>query len=188
MKKENFNLEKYNKKELTMTVEKVCKKGFITIIPIILIGFAIYYLIRGGYNILETPWKDYFTVMIYFIIGFVLHELIHGIVWGRVSEGGFKSADFGYDPNYAKPYCNPTEIITMKQFKIGKVMPLIITGILPYLISIIIVSFHLMIASLLLIGLCGVDIVILKMIFKEENTTLVMNHEKHYGCIVLEEL
>jgi len=187
MKKENLNLEKYNKKELTMTVEKVCKKGFITVIPIILIGFAIYYLIRGGYNILETPWRDYFTVMIYFIPGFILHELIHGIVWGRVSEGGFKSADFDYDPHYAKPYCNPTEIITMKQYKLGKVMPLIITGILPYLISIMIGSFHLMIASLLLIGLCGVDIVILKMISKEKDTALVMNHEKDYGCIVLEE-
>lgn len=187
MKKEKLDLDKYSQKEVTMTVEKACKKGFITVIPIMLIGFAIYYLIRGGYNILETPWKDYFIVMTIFIAGFILHELIHGLVWGKVSEGGFKSAEFGYDPNYLKPYCNPTEVMTMKEYKLGKALPLIITGILPYLIAIIIGSFHLMIASLLLIGLCGVDIVIIKMIYKEKNTTLVINSEYDYGCTVLEE-
>ena len=186
MKKEKLDLEKYSQKELIMTVEKICKKGLITVIPIMIIEFLIYYFIRGGYDILQTPWRDYFTVMGFFILGFILHEIIHGVVWSISSEGGYKSVAFGYDPNYLKPFCNPTEVITMKQYRIGKALPLI-SAILILLISIILCSFHLMIASLLLTGLCGVDLVILMMIIKEKNTALVINSEYDYGCIVLEE-
>lgn len=187
MNKEKLNLSKYTKKELAMSLEKVSKKGIIFVFFADLVAFILYFFIRGGYNFLKTPWSDYFTVMGIFIGGFILHELLHAIVWRVACEDGFKNVNFGFDPVNLKPYCKPTEVITINQYRLGKVLPLIITGIAPYLVSLIISSFLLMLGSLLLIGLCGIDIVILLSIAKVKNKALVIDDEYDYGCIVLEE-
>ena len=88
--------------------------------------------------------------------------------------------------NYLKTYCYTTKAITIKQYKLQLFLPILITGIIPYLIGIIVGSFHMVIASSCLIGMCGVDVKLLLMFRKEKNDSYIVQEDKEdiYGGIV----
>ena len=73
-------------------------------------------------------------------------------------------------------------------YKLSKLLPLLITGIIPYIIGIITNNFHLSVASAALIGMCGVDIATLIMMRKEKNTSYIVNDydDSKYGGIIYE--
>lgn len=188
MKVELLEENGYKSRENLISIEKICKRGFIIALPTFLILVALYYLIYGWYDWSIQPWKDYFVGITIFIVGFLLHELIHALVWAFSSEDKWKSVRFGYDLNYLKPFCNCSEAVTVGRYKLSKLLPLLITGIIPYIIGIITNNFHLSVASAALIGMCGVDIATLIMMRKEKNTSYIVNDydDSKYGGIIYE--
>ena len=179
-------LEGYNKKDKTISVVDVCKKGLLIILPCFIIGIALYYIIYGWYDWSKQPWTDYFINAGIFIVGFVIHEGIHYLLNYIYSDKDKSSVVFGSDSNYLKTYCYTTKAITIKQYKLQLFLPLLITGIIPYLIGIIVGSFHMVIASSCLIGMCGVDVKLLLMFRKEKNDSYIVQEDKEdiYGGIV----
>lgn len=174
MKKEELELKNLKKKDVTIPIEKACKKGFLTILPIFIVLIAGYYLIHGWYDWSLQPWKDYFIVVAIFIAGFLIHELIHALGWAKNSEGKWKSIRFGYDPNYLKIYCDCTEAIKIGTYRLFKILPIFITGLIPYLVGIIIGSFHLSIAGACLVAMCGVDLILVIMLKNENKDSYII--------------
>lgn len=179
-------LQGYDKEQKIVMVEKAIKQGFLIIIPFVLILIGIYYIKYGWYDLTKHPWVDYFKVMGIFFVGFAIHELLHGLLYIIFTEQRKESLSYGYDPNYLKPYCNCLEPITIKQFRIVKILPLVVTGIIPYIIAIVSGNFHLVISSAFLVGLCGVDVYILILTRKVENTSFIVSsdNESEYGGII----
>lgn len=174
MKKEELEMKNLEKKDITIPIEKACKRGFLTILPIFILLIAGYYLINGWYDWSIQPWRDYFTIVGIFIVGFVIHEFIHAVGWAYNSEGKWKSIRFGYDYNYLKTYCDCTEAIKVGTYKLFKILPLFITGIVPYLIGIITGNFHLSIAGSCLVAMCGVDLILVIMFRKVSNNSYII--------------
>lgn len=113
----------------------------------------------------------------------VVHELMHGIPWALFCKNKFKSIKFGVKWKYLTPYCHCKEILKLSHYTIGVAMPLIITGIIPYIISVITVDINLLIISLAMIAGASGDIIMLFMVCREKGS-LVCDYPDRYGCIV----
>ena len=87
--------------------------------------------------------------LIIFFALIVLHELIHGFTWSRFTPHGFKDIDFGIMLNSLSPYCTCREPLRKGAYITGALMPLIILGIIPTLLSLAVGS-----TGMLYIGIC----------------------------------
>lgn len=186
MKVEKLEEKGFISKEKTIKIEAACKGGFLIILPIVILMIGAYFLINGGYDITVQPWTDYFIIAGMFIGGFAIHEFLHGITWVIVSEDKWKSIRRGLDINYMKPYINCEEAVKVSEYRIQKLLPVIITAIIPYIIAIITGNYHLAIASSFLFGMCGVDLKILLLLRKENKNSYIINHydDSIYGGII----
>ena len=185
MKKDD--LMNYEKKDISIAVEKLCKKGFFIILPIVAILLGAYYFIHGWYDWSVQPWTDYFIIMGMVIVGYAIHEFIHALGWVKYSEGKWKSMVYGYDPNYLKPYLHPVEGIKIKQYIIIKILPLIITGLIPYIIGMALGNFHITVGGICLIGMCGVDIATVIKLMKEDKDNYILSNDnpsKYLGWVI----
>ena len=164
---ENFNevcydLERmgYKKTELTISIVKANIFAIIFMIPVFIIGYGLYYL-KNGFDISMV-----FTIreMIIFIFGLiiltVLHEFVHGFVWGLYSEHYFKDIEFGFMKKYLTPYCTCTMPLRLGPYVWGGLMPLISLGILPTIAAIVNGSHLMLLMGLIMIVAAAGDIMI----------------------------
>lgn len=177
----NKDLQK--NKEIKISIIDAGKKAMFITIPLDIILFFVYYLINGGYNILEEPWKIYFIIVSMVIVGFAIHELLHGIVLSKFSKKSLKEIEYGLDEELLKPYCICKEKISIKGHIINRAIPIIITGLVPYIISLIIGNFFIMVSSLCLIFFCGIDLIVILTIKKEDNSKLISDEGRQSGYI-----
>lgn len=107
-------LENYRKVKLTIDLVWANIFGVIILIPIALIYGIPYYFIWGNGFTKEglkesvastSPWY-FLLVVLFFMVGIVLHELIHGLTWARYTSHGFKSIKFGVLWKMLTPYCH----------------------------------------------------------------------------------
>ena len=130
------------------------------------------------------------TLFFILILICVIHELIHGLFFSMLAEGKFKSVKFGIMP--AKKlfsfYCQCKEKLRLNQYRIAIIMPLIITGIIPAIVSILIGDNLLFSWSIICILLAGDDILILLKTSKEKKNVWIFDHPTKGGYYVYREL
>lgn len=78
------------------------------------------------------------AMLVFAMIGMVVHELAHGFVWAWYCKKGFHSIRFGIDWKDFSPYCHCSEPLRLWQFYLGCAMPGIVTGVIPALVALII--------------------------------------------------
>ena len=113
------------------------------------------------------------TYAIVFVIGVVIHELIHGVFYARYMKNGFKSVKIGFKFPFA--YAESKEVMRTNQFIIGLVMPMIILGVIPSIIATIIGNPFLMLFGYVFIVAGSGDTLILFRIFRNRKNTWVEN-------------
>ena len=170
---ENFNEENYIKEEHKINVFWLNIFGFIVLaIAILLFGLPFYWIWPDEFNNLLNSIKNIQTIGLQerlintvivfsiFLIFIVIHEFIHGIFFSVFSQYGFKSVKFGIMPakKLFTPYCRPKEILKINHYKIAVIMPLLIMGIIPTLISFFIGKMLLLVWGIILIVLGSGDL------------------------------
>ena len=149
-KQENFV------QEVTISIYKTYIYSLYLLIPVVLI-FGLPYAIIWGKELIEywhlkvgflknnfildilifTSIKYLFWIIIIFILGIIIHELLHGIVWVFFTKKGFRSLSFGImKPDFA-PYIHCNEPLSINVYRLGIILPGLILGIIPLLIGII---------------------------------------------------
>lgn len=174
------NIE-FTDKEIKISIIEICKNGIIISILPMTILFLIYYFIRGGYNVLLSPWTTYFATVGIFIVLFALHEFVHGLMYYIYNNRDFKSIYFGTDEEYLKPYCKCNKLIDIDKFILNRMAPLVISGVIPYIFSLIFGNFFLMLGSLLAILACGADIVLVMELKKHKEIKKIKDNDVSYG-------
>jgi hypothetical protein len=126
------------------------------------------------------------TMMVCFVLlffGIILHELIHGAFFALFAKGRFKSVQFGILPS-AKlftPYCHCKEKLRINHYRMAILMPLLIMGIIPAIISLITGNIYLLLWSIVFItAACG-DILIFLKTLKEKRDTWIFDHPTEAG-------
>lgn len=146
-----------------------------------------FYLIWG-----DTDWsaeKSMFGVsgiwwLIAFIAGIVVHELLHGITWACYAKSGWKSISFGVMWKLLTPYCHCNEPMGVKGYLAGALMPLIVLGIIPAVVSLIIGSIPLLGWGILFIAAASGDIWMSWLLTKEDPESTILDHPTEAGFYV----
>ncbi len=177
----DYSAKGYTVKTKAISMTKANLYALVTGGPLALILFIVYI----------AKWRSGslgFTKLIILIVGmlalFVLHELVHGATWASFCKNKWKSIRFGIMAEMLTPYCHCMEPLTLNQYIIGALMPLIVTGLIPYIISYIIGSYVLMVLSMVMILGAGGDISAVLMVLGEKNITLLLDHPTLCGCVI----
>ena len=185
-------------KQRKITINLVWANVFAAIlfIVVLLLSSAAWYFVWGfptfedfpiqfipSHNILLT----FLIVFVALMAGIVLHELIHGLIWVYFAKKGFKSIRFGVLWEMLTPYCHCSEPLTVRQYCIGALMPLVVLGIIPLALAYPLKSILLLGWGILFVSAAAGDILIAWKIRKEPATSMVLDHPKEAGCMILEE-
>ncbi len=141
-------------------------------VVLILVMMLITFLIRGDLAFIDDCSWSWF---IFFMIWFVLHELLHGVgflILGKVSP---KNVVFGAELEKGIFYCMCKEKISKLNILIALVFPLFFIGILTYVISLVTNNSLLLFLSLINIGGSIGDIVMTYDILRMPNDIMYLD-------------
>lgn len=107
----------------------------------------------------------------------VPHELIHGITWMIVAKCAWSNINFGVMwKNLCTPYCHCKIPMIVSQYRLALLMPLIVLGVLPTLLSLVVGSSLLLFYGILgIVGAMG-DIMMVWLLRKESGITKIYDH------------
>jgi hypothetical protein len=191
------NLENYKKSKLTIDITKANIIGIVMLIPITLIYGVLFYLIndtdlilsnfKSSFKNIDSSFGEFGIPLIFLLttlFGIIIHELIHGITWALFAKKGFKSIKFGVLWKLMTPYCHCKEPLLLKHYILGAIMPAIILGFLPAIYSIITGNIWLLIFAIFFTLAAIGDFLVIKLIRKEKNDSLVQDHPSEAGCYI----
>ncbi|MCR4995501.1 MAG: DUF3267 domain-containing protein [Bacteroidales bacterium] len=135
---------------------------------------------------LSNPWMS-FLGLAALIGGIVVHELIHGITWACFAPGGWQSISFGVMWKLLTPYCHCDEPLRRSGYLWGGMMPCIVLGIIPAVLSLFTGSFLLLIWGIIFISAAAGDIWMCWLLLKEKPGCLVLDHPSEAGFYIYEE-
>lgn len=145
-----------------------------------LLGVAGMYAIWGGISF-GRPWSSMlFCIGIF--AGVAVHELIHGFTWMWATRSGFSHLRFGLLQGGV--YCHIDVPMSKRKYVVGALMPLLLLGVVPFLLSFATHSLWLMLFGAIFIGCAMGDVLIVWAIRKESPDTLVYDHPSEPGCVV----
>lgn len=121
----------YQQQDLLIDVVKA-NLGAIAILPLALIPVALYWRhysfdLSQLFN-QDQPWKLILYALATLLL-VVIHELIHGFVWGLFAPGHYKDISFGVVWKMLTPYCSCAAPMKKWRYILGAAMPTLVLGI-----------------------------------------------------------
>jgi hypothetical protein len=165
---------------------------------VIAAAFPTLFLLGGLFFLCNRPLHLSFTansilslvlfLALYFAL-IVVHELVHGITWAIYAEHHWKDIEFGVMWQLLTPYCTCKVPLKKGQYIIGGLMPLIVLGIVPYIVSLWVGSLFLFLIAYVMILSAGGDVLlVLKLCGYKTNAkeVLIYDHPTKAGSIIFE--
>jgi hypothetical protein len=113
------------------------------------ISRVIYDLFWDTSNLPDFLWTWQFILSM--VLGVILHEFVHAIFAAIYNPKGWSSIKIGFNLKKGVAYCRCTEPMKVKHWRIIAIMPLILIGMIPYIISFIFGFYPLMYLSVMMI-------------------------------------
>lgn len=184
--------EGYQKHELTISMVRAQIVVLIAAIPVFILLFFLYRWVNPGSQSTAalSVRMEIFQSIIFLIALLVLtvvHELIHGFVWGLFTEHHYNDIEFGIIWKYGAAYCTCKLPLKKSQYILGGIMPLIVLGIIPCIAGIamgsVLVTF---LGGLMTLGAGGDVMILLQLIrFKTDAEDVVIyDHPTQGGSVV----
>jgi len=86
------------------------------------------------------------------LLGFPLHELIHGLCFAIYAKKGFKSIKYGAIWKLGVLYCHCKEAFIVRELRLVLIMPAVLLGFIPVIIAFIIGNYTLLLIGSIMIG------------------------------------
>lgn len=192
-----INSEPYHQEKRTIDLQKANGFALLGFIPLTLVyGLSFYlnwkdkftrtYIFQhyGGYDVLKEIIPFVVLLFLILILGIILHELIHGIVFALFNKEGFKSIKFGILKEMLTPYCHCSEPLKRNQYLLALVMPAIILGFVPAIISFCIGSISLLFYGYIFTIAAIGDFMIFQLLIKEQKDCYVLDNPTEAGFFV----
>ncbi|MBK7649579.1 MAG: DUF3267 domain-containing protein [Flammeovirgaceae bacterium] len=128
----------------------------------------------------------YVILVVAFIFGIVLHELIHGLCFAFFCKKGFKSIRFGIRKNPLVFYTHCAEPLKRIPFWIGTLAPCAILGIIPTLIGQTIGSLGLIVFGFLFTAFSVGDIYLVWEAGVLKKTDVVLDDPENIGFMIVD--
>jgi hypothetical protein len=179
-----------SKTDLSISMERATVYSLLFALPIgFLLGWL--YTLRWGFEKLRFGFDIFFgglfDFLLVFILGIIVHELIHGITWMIAGNKPFSAIKFGVLWKSLTPYAHCKEPLQVNAYRIGAAMPAILLGLLPAVTAILNGNGWAIVFGIVFITAAGGDMVILWLIRNVEKNKFVEDHPSKAGCYVLDE-
>lgn len=129
--------------------------------------------------------KDIFFASLLIIAGALMHELIHALSWVAFTKKGIKSFKFGFSKTDFSPYIHCTEPLKISVYRIGTIMPGIILGLVPVILSLFTGKTMMFLFGVFFLWAASGDFMVLWLIRKLDKNLLVQDHPEKIGCMVI---
>mgnify|MGYP002512322904 CR=1 FL=1 len=117
----------YKMKNIIINTQQAKTLCLLIMLPFMALAFWIYYHVNGFD--LDCLTLGFVVALIVLILCLtILHELIHGIIWGLFAKKHFHSIDFGIIWSSFSPYCTCSEPLKKWQYFLGVAMPTLVLG------------------------------------------------------------
>jgi hypothetical protein len=113
----------------------------------------------------------------------VAHEAVHAIGWKFAGGLPWSKFKFGIVWKALAPYCHATVPMNVNAYRIGAVMPLIVTGIVPLVLAYIAGDAGWTFISAVMISAAVGDIYVLWTLRDMPSNALIQDHPSQVGCI-----
>ena len=133
-----------------------------------------------------TLFNSFFVFIVVLILGVVVHELLHGLTWALAGGNRWRTIRFGFQLKTLIPYAHSTEPLEVNAYRIGVLMPGLLTGLVPSLIGVMSGNGLLTAFGIVFTVAAGGDFLILWLLRNVRPGTLVEDHPERAGCYVLE--
>jgi hypothetical protein len=177
------------KKEISMGAADANIKSMIFVFPVLIV-FGLPFILIWGKNPLNAVSMNHsmsiLVSWIFIILGIIFHELIHGISWSLFLKDGFKSIKFGILWNFLTPYCHCKVPLKRKHYIIGTIMPAVLLGIIPSIISIATGNSGLFLFGIFFSITAGGDLLLLWFLRKEKKDVWIQDLSDKVGYIIFE--
>ena len=170
--------------------------NLVMLIPIVVL--CVIYCVVNGFNFMPKAAIAQFgklaplyglLVFLAAVVGFAVHELIHGVFWAMGAERGWKDVQFGFIKKTFTPYCTCLSPIRKGIYITGALMPMTILGIISGVVAILIGNPFLMLFSICHVFGGAGDVLIVGKILKERTEgkdVLIFDHPYDCGFILFE--
>jgi hypothetical protein len=102
------------------------------LIPVLLIGVGLFTLLWGsGSYTFEMTW----IMLGVFIVGIVVHELLHGVGWQLAKRAEDVTVKYGVKWAVLTPYAHLTGPIRLHAYRIGTWLPGVVLGLVPWVLG-----------------------------------------------------
>lgn len=176
------------KTELTISVAAANLYSFVTAGPPAAL-LAVAFGLTHGWERFWAGMDAFFNLLsfvLFFVVGIVVHEALHGLTWKVLSGKPWSAFKFGVMANSLTPYAHCKEPMSVNAYRWGVFMPGLILGLLPLLAAIYNGDGWLAWFGILFTTAAGGDFLVLVMLRNVPSHALVEDHPTRVGCTVLE--
>ncbi|MBB6611149.1 DUF3267 domain-containing protein [Pontibacter sp. Tf4] len=195
---ENIPLDtvNYSKEELTVSAARANALAIVFIVPVLFLFVPAYIWLwpeQFELHTLQSFFREnrenvFLYPLLLFIPGAIVHELLHGLTWALFCKNGLKSIKYGVHWQLLTPYCHCKEVLPLRPYVLGGMMPGLVMGVLPTIAGLATGNIYLFAFGLLFTFAAGGDALILWMLRKTKKEDLVQDHPDLIGCIVYHKL
>lgn len=173
-------------RDLSIPMEAIMRPGLVLGVVITALALGPYALLHGVDGIGRITLAMWAVGIVLIVLLLVAHELLHGIGWTTAGRFGWDDISFAIDRKTLSPYCHARVPMLARAYRIGTVLPGLVTGLIPVLAGWITGSAPLaLIGAFMSTGAVG-DLLILWIIRAVPGDRLVIDHPTRAGCFVQE--
>ena len=188
MLKENIDLNKYEKHEKIMSIAQIYLYAFLLMTLPCALCFLGYIAVWGvdwafaDYNDTLNYFLLYLIYSVFFVLG---NQLTRAVVIALFCEGKFKSAELHFNWKSLMINCRCKEILSVRQLRTLLIAPIVVTGIIPFAVSLVVGYSPLMLAGITMILGEGASLALLIMTMKLKKNDLAEEPPPpQYGMII----
>ncbi len=165
------------KKQLvTINLKKVNTVAILTFIFPMLIGILLqYFLFKDKF--LNISFWDILIILLGYVVLIVAHEGIHAVSF-ILTGASPKNIKFGILPKKMMAYCSNSKPLTVSAYRFSLLTPLIVTGIIPFILSIIFLNLLYVVLFSSIISAAAGDIMMFIKLLRYPCATMVLDHPK----------
>jgi hypothetical protein len=171
-----------SKRDISISMLRANLLTLLISIPIALAQLSLFVVLRGAIQVNGTMWGGmlFFAVL---IVSVVAHELIHGLAWQVFARTSPAMVSYGFQWKTLTPYAHLSGPVEVNAYRIGGLMPGLLLGILPYLLSLALANVPLLVFSIIHTFAAGGDWLILWSLRKLPPGTRVEDHPYKSGVL-----
>lgn len=172
-------------RDISVPLSEIMAKGLILSLALMIVPLIPHTLLHGfelGYNS-----RDYLLGVVTVILLLLAHEATHALGWMLFAGVSPRHIRFGFAWRTLSPYAHALVAMPAAGYRIGVILPLIVTGIIPVVIGTIANLGWLTGAGAVLVSGAVGDLFVLWVIRGVPDAARVIDHPKNAGCYVVEE-